>query len=183
MSPSRVKRGPPDPGAQWPGMTDAEPVTAPVSSGALAAGYAAFTKHAWQEAFDRFSEVDAAGDLSADDIEALATAAFFVARPDVQADAKERAFKRHEARRQHAPSGLPRRGHRPVLRLRGQARDRVRVGAPGRAADRPGRRHLRPRLPCDASAANGRPAWGISTRRSSSRSGPSRSGCRPATAT
>jgi class 3 adenylate cyclase len=54
-------------------------------------------RHAWQEAFDRFREAEAVAELAAEDLEALALAAFFVARPDVQTDAKERAFKRHEA--------------------------------------------------------------------------------------
>ncbi len=77
-------------------MPDTEPVTAPASADLLEAARVAFAAHAWHEAFDRFTEADGAGALSGDDLEALALAAFFVARPEVQAEAKERAFKRHE---------------------------------------------------------------------------------------
>ena len=54
-------------------------------------------RHAWQEAFDLLTNADHATSLSADDLEALSLAAFFIARPDVQQDAKERAFKQHES--------------------------------------------------------------------------------------
>ncbi len=80
-----------------PAMPDTEPVTAPAAADPLEAARAAFAAHAWHEALDRFSEADRPGALTGDDLEALALAAFFVARPDVQEDAKERAFKRHEA--------------------------------------------------------------------------------------
>jgi class 3 adenylate cyclase len=63
----------------------------------LAAGRAALARHAWQEAFDRLSEADGLGLLGADDLEALATASFFAARADLELEANERAFARHEA--------------------------------------------------------------------------------------
>jgi len=63
----------------------------------LAAGRAALARHAWQEAFDRLSEADRLGLLGADDLEALATASFFAARADLELEASERAFGRHEA--------------------------------------------------------------------------------------
>jgi hypothetical protein len=46
-----------------------------ITAEALELGRAAFERHAWQEAFDRFSEADAAGALTADDLESFATAA------------------------------------------------------------------------------------------------------------
>jgi class 3 adenylate cyclase len=69
------------------------PAAAPAD--ALADGRAAAARHAWQEAFDRLGEADRAGTATAADLETLALAAFFVARPDVQAEVKERAYKRH----------------------------------------------------------------------------------------
>jgi class 3 adenylate cyclase len=78
-------------------MSDVEQATAAAPSDPLEAGRAALARHDWQAAFDRLSEVDGPDGLAADDLEGLAMAAFFVARPDVQTDAKERAFKRHEA--------------------------------------------------------------------------------------
>ena len=63
----------------------------------LAAGRAALARHAWQEAFDRLSEADRLGLLGADDLEALASASFFAARADLELEASERAFARHEA--------------------------------------------------------------------------------------
>jgi class 3 adenylate cyclase len=63
----------------------------------LAAGRAALARHAWQEAFERLSEADRLGLLGADDLEALASASFFAARADLELEASERAFARHEA--------------------------------------------------------------------------------------
>jgi class 3 adenylate cyclase len=78
------------------GMADPGQVVAAAASEPLKAGREAFARHAWQEAFDWLSEADGAEGLPADDLEALALAAFFTARPDVQAATKERAFRRHE---------------------------------------------------------------------------------------
>ena len=80
-------------------QTTAIDAPAVAASADVIAARGAFERHDWQEAYDRLSAVDAGGtgELSGDDLEALSLAAFFVARPDVQGDAKERAFKRHEA--------------------------------------------------------------------------------------
>jgi class 3 adenylate cyclase len=64
---------------------------------ALAAGRDALARHAWPEAFAQLSDADRTGALSGADLEALALAAFFDAHADVGLDAKERAFKAHEA--------------------------------------------------------------------------------------
>jgi class 3 adenylate cyclase len=80
-----------------PSMTDAlVPGSAP-STETLTAGRQAIANHAWQEAFDLLREADTAAPLEADDLESLALAAFFVADPEVELDAKERAYARNEA--------------------------------------------------------------------------------------
>ena len=61
------------------------------------AGRDALGRHAWQDAFDQLSQADREGQLSGADLEALASAAFFVARGDDELALKERAFKTHEA--------------------------------------------------------------------------------------
>jgi class 3 adenylate cyclase len=58
----------------------------------LEAGRAAFARHAWTEAFDRLTEADRTTPLAAADLDALALAAFFAARPEVEIEVKERAF-------------------------------------------------------------------------------------------
>jgi class 3 adenylate cyclase len=73
----------------------APPGTAPADP--LAAGRAAIDRHDWPEAFERLSEADAATPLSADDLELLAMAAFFVARADLEIELTERAFRLREA--------------------------------------------------------------------------------------
>ncbi len=78
-------------------MTDTvAPGSAP-SADPLAEGRLAIANHAWQEAFDRLREADKMALLEADDLESLALAAFFVADPEVELDAKERGYARHEA--------------------------------------------------------------------------------------
>ncbi len=67
------------------------PVVDPVQAGREALG-----RHAWQEAFDQLSQADRDGALSGSDLEALALAAFFVARGDEELALKERAFKAYE---------------------------------------------------------------------------------------
>jgi class 3 adenylate cyclase len=74
--------------AQSPGIASAD---------LLREGRAASARHAWQEAFELLSSADATGTLSGRDLEALAEAAFFSARPDAEAEIKERAFKAHQA--------------------------------------------------------------------------------------
>ncbi len=61
----------------------------------LGAGRAALLRHDWQTAFERLSEADRRSALPADDLEALAVAAFFTARADVQIEMMERAFQAH----------------------------------------------------------------------------------------
>jgi class 3 adenylate cyclase len=77
-------------------MADIVPDLSPTAD-PLAAGRAALARHAWQEAFDRLSEADRLGLLGADDLEALASASFFAAKADLELEASERAFARHEA--------------------------------------------------------------------------------------
>ncbi len=67
------------------------PVVDPVQAGRDALG-----RHAWQEAFDQLSQADRDGALSGSDLEALALAAFFVARGGEELELKERAFKAYE---------------------------------------------------------------------------------------
>jgi class 3 adenylate cyclase len=69
----------------------------PAPSERVRAGREALERHAWQDAFDLLSQADREGPLSGADLEALATAAFFTAHPDLEHDAKERAFKTHSA--------------------------------------------------------------------------------------
>jgi class 3 adenylate cyclase len=68
------------------------PVVDPAQAGREALG-----RHAWQEAFDQLSQADGDGELSGSDLEALALAAFFVARAGDELALKERAFKAYEA--------------------------------------------------------------------------------------
>lgn len=69
---------------------EADPVAA------AARGRDAARRHAWAEAFAELSAADASGALAGADLEALADAAFFAARPEVMLDAKERAFAAHQ---------------------------------------------------------------------------------------
>ncbi|HXI81403.1 MAG TPA: adenylate/guanylate cyclase domain-containing protein [Verrucomicrobiae bacterium] len=78
-------------------MSEATPPNPVAVGDPLAAGRAALAAHRWPEAFDRLSEADRAGHLTADDLETLSTAAFFAARSEAGLEAKERAFKAHEA--------------------------------------------------------------------------------------
>ncbi len=54
-------------------------------------------QHRWAQAYEAFTAADAAQSLTGPDLERLAEAAFFVAQPDMQIAAKERAFKVYEA--------------------------------------------------------------------------------------
>jgi class 3 adenylate cyclase len=60
--------------------------------GPLTAGREAAARYAWRAAFDRLIEADAGEPLAADDLDALAEAAWWVARLDVAIAARERAF-------------------------------------------------------------------------------------------
>lgn len=75
-------------------MSEPEPVGQ--ASDLVKIGHDAVARHAWQEAFDALSRADAEGSLSGADLEALAEAAFFVARADLRPEIKERAFRAHQ---------------------------------------------------------------------------------------
>ena len=64
---------------------------------AILAARAASEGHAWAEAFDAFRALDAIEPLAAADLERLAEASFFVAQPDIETEARERAFAAYEA--------------------------------------------------------------------------------------
>ena len=80
-----------------PGMSEVVPPTSAAAEGPVQLGRAAMARHAWQEAFEQLSQADGQGVLSGVDLEALALAAFFAARAEVELGVKERAFKAHEA--------------------------------------------------------------------------------------
>ena len=69
------------------------------SPATLTAAQAALDRHDWPAAFEILHAADQADPEALDGsaLELLSLTAFFVARPDVQVDARERAFKRHEA--------------------------------------------------------------------------------------
>jgi class 3 adenylate cyclase len=75
-----------------------QPATSVESTGPdlLQAGRAAFARRSWQEAFDLLTQADAASPLSGADLESLADAAFFAARPDARIAVKERAVKAYQ---------------------------------------------------------------------------------------
>lgn len=59
----------------------------------VTAGREALERHAWAEAFEQLSRADAAGELGAADLEALAEASFWVGELDLTLDAQERAYR------------------------------------------------------------------------------------------
>jgi class 3 adenylate cyclase/predicted negative regulator of RcsB-dependent stress response len=61
----------------------------------VVAGREALERHSWTEAFEHLSHADAAGDLSASDLEALAQAAHWVGELDVTLNALERAYSKY----------------------------------------------------------------------------------------
>ena len=63
----------------------------------LTAARDALQEHRWQEAFDLLVRADRGERLAATDLEALAQAAWFTARPDLAMEARERAFKAYFA--------------------------------------------------------------------------------------
>ncbi|MFI5254409.1 MAG: adenylate/guanylate cyclase domain-containing protein [Candidatus Limnocylindrales bacterium] len=65
------------------------------------AGREAISRHEWALAFEQFTKADVDDRLTGPDLEGLAVAAFFIAKPDVALDAKERAFKLDEAGGDH----------------------------------------------------------------------------------
>jgi class 3 adenylate cyclase len=78
----------------------------------LGAGRDALERHAWQEAFERFKEADAASPLAPPDLEALAEAAWWSGRIDDTIDARERAYQAY------LDQGEPRRAGLVALDLR-----------------------------------------------------------------
>ena len=58
----------------------------------VAAARAAIARKSWAEAFELLTAADREGPLSGADLEALALAAFFAGQPQVEDDARERAF-------------------------------------------------------------------------------------------
>ena len=69
---------------------------APVPDEAAAAR-AALDRHAWEEAYERFSRADRVTMLSGPDLEALSSTAFFTGHADGEIDARERAFRTFQA--------------------------------------------------------------------------------------
>jgi class 3 adenylate cyclase len=63
----------------------------------IAAGHAAYDRHAWTEAYDLLSRADATTPLGGADLELLAEVAFFAARAHERIEIKERAFAAHQA--------------------------------------------------------------------------------------
>ena len=88
---------PPGAGVTIRQMTEAVPPIQMIAPDALEAGRAAVASRDWPVAFEQLSMADRSGQLSAGDLELLALTAFFAARADAGLDAKERAFKAHEA--------------------------------------------------------------------------------------
>jgi class 3 adenylate cyclase len=89
----------PQPRAEWQNQRD-EGATVSVDQttpDTLRDAREALGRHAWEEAFESFSQADREGDLSGPDLESLAEAAWFTARADLAIDAKERAFKAYDA--------------------------------------------------------------------------------------
>ncbi len=78
-----------------PDMSEALPSTS--ATDPVQAGRDAMVRHAWQEAFEQLSLADGEGQLTGDDLEALAGAAFFSAQADLAVGIKERAFQARQA--------------------------------------------------------------------------------------
>ncbi len=68
-----------------------------VAADALEAAREALKAHRWPESFEAYTRADEQGGLSGADLESFALTAWFLARPEVQMDLKERAFKAYEA--------------------------------------------------------------------------------------
>jgi class 3 adenylate cyclase len=78
-------------------MSEAPATPPAAASDPLGTARAAIASHDWTIAFELLSGLAERGDLAGEDYEALAQAAFFAARPDAVADARERAFKAYLA--------------------------------------------------------------------------------------
>ncbi|MGH2406660.1 MAG: adenylate/guanylate cyclase domain-containing protein [Candidatus Limnocylindrales bacterium] len=81
-------------------MSEVQSPTLPTPD-ALQLGRDAMIRHDWTTAFDKLSEADRGDELSGPDLEALANAAFWAARADVQLEVTERAFKAYEGSGDH----------------------------------------------------------------------------------
>lgn len=55
----------------------------------------ALSRHAWQEAYDLIAVAERTGELSADDLEILAQAAWWTGRPETSHESWERAYAAH----------------------------------------------------------------------------------------
>jgi class 3 adenylate cyclase len=73
---------------------------------ALGAAREALARHAWQEAFELFSEADRQGDLSPKDLELLGEAAWWAGQPEAMLDVRERAYAAYQAQGNAARAGL-----------------------------------------------------------------------------
>ena len=69
----------------------------PAADDEAAAAHSALDRHAWEEAYERFTRADRRSVLSGADLEALASAAFFTGHADAEIEAEERAFKAYQA--------------------------------------------------------------------------------------
>ena len=78
---------------------------------ALESGRDAVRRHAWREAFDQLTAADQTGKLNADDLEALAEAAWWSGHADACISARERAYPLH------VEAGQPRRAALLALAL------------------------------------------------------------------
>src|SRR3954462_15117999 len=67
--------------------------------------HAAAAAHSWDEAFEAFRSVDAEGELSADDLEGLAYAAYFSGHATEAVDAAQRMYAVHENAGRTADAG------------------------------------------------------------------------------
>lgn len=79
------------------GLTSDGPASDADHAVALERGRDALRRRAWLEAYEAMAAAEALAPLSGEDLEALADAAFFAARPEAVLDAKERAFAAYQA--------------------------------------------------------------------------------------
>ena len=85
---------PVEPTAPEPAAIELAPL--PEVADEAAAARAALDRHAWDEAYERFTRADTVSMLSGGDLEALSNAAFFTGRADAEIEARERAVKAYQ---------------------------------------------------------------------------------------
>src|SRR5512132_3165376 len=73
--------------------------------GALDRAKAAFTRHAWSEAYEAFRAADAESALASELLEDYAAAAFWGAQPDASLALRERAFAGYQERKDARGAG------------------------------------------------------------------------------